>query len=77
MSSDKTPPHEYRIEHRQPAGDSLLPDSDFQHLYADPSLAVAVAVKSVTDPSVQEVRVVHIPTGEVVFETAASRKGSS
>ena len=75
MSSDKTPPREYRIEHRDPVEGSLLPDSDFQHLYADASLAVAVAVKSVTDPSVQEVRVVHIPTGEVVFQTAASHKG--
>ena len=72
MASDKTPAHEYRIEHGDPETDSLLPDSDFQHLYADASLAVAVAVKSVTDPSLQGVRVVHIPTGEIVFETAAA-----
>ena len=77
MAADKTPPHEYRIERREPAGDSLLADSDFQHLYADPSLAVAVAVKSVADPSMQGVRVVHIPTGEIVFETAAPGKDRS
>lgn len=77
MATEKTPPHEYRIEHSDPVTGSLLPDSDFQHLYADASLAVAVAVKSVTDPSVQEVRVVHIPTGEVVFGTAAASKDSN
>jgi hypothetical protein len=33
---------------------------------------VAVAVKSVADPTRQEVRVVHIPSGEVVFRTSGS-----
>lgn len=77
MASEKTPPHEYRIEHGDPVTGSLLPDSDFQHLYADASLAVAVAVKSVKDPSVQQVRVVHIPTGEIVFGTAATRNNGN
>ncbi|MDB5964570.1 MAG: hypothetical protein JWQ72_1070 [Polaromonas sp.] len=63
--------HDYRIENRDPVSDSLLPSPAPGKLYADPSLAVAVAVKSVTDPSVQAVRVVHVPTGEVVFDTAA------
>ena len=69
MASDKTAAHEFRIEHGDAAASSLLPDSDFGHLYADASLAVAVAVKSVKDPSAQEVRVVHVPSGEVVFRT--------
>lgn len=75
MASDKAnPSHDYRIENRDPVNDSLLPSANPHHLYADPSLAVAVAVKSVTDPSVQEVRVVHIPSGEVVFKTASTAK---
>ena len=75
MASDKaTPPHSYRIENRDPVSDSLLPSANPGHLYADPSLAVAVAVKSVSDPSMQEVRVVHVPSGEVVFKTTAPKK---
>ena len=72
MASDNSSHrHDYRIESRDPVDDSLLPSTDPNHLYASASLAVAVAVKSVSDPTVQEVRVVHIPTGEVVFSTAA------
>jgi hypothetical protein len=63
-------PHDYRIESRDPVSDSLLVSPNLSHLYADASLAIAVAVKSVSDPTTQEVRVVHIPTGEVVFKTA-------
>jgi hypothetical protein len=70
MASANAPPHDYRIERRDPVSDSLLVSPNLGHLYADASLAVAVAVKSVSDPSTQEVRVVHIPTGEVVFKTA-------
>ena len=75
MASDKaTPPHSYRIENRDPVSDSLLPSTNPGYLYSDPSLAVAVAVKSVSDPSMQEVRVVHVPSGEVVFKTTAPKK---
>ena len=70
----KTLPHDYRIESRGHGDGALLADSDFGHLYADPSLAVAVAVKSVADPTIEEVRVVHIPSGEVVFTTGTDRK---
>lgn len=60
----------YRIESREPLLGKLLPASMFRRLYADPSLAVAVAVKSVVDPTRQQVRVVDINNGEVVFDTA-------
>lgn len=70
MTSAHAHPHDYRIESRDPLSGSLLPHPNIQHLYADYSLAVAVAVKSVRDPSLQEVRVVHIPSGEIVFKTA-------
>ena len=61
----------YRIESRFPLGGSLLPPGMFKHMYADRSLAVAVAVKSVGDPTCQQVQVVYVPTGEIIFETTA------
>jgi hypothetical protein len=72
MAFIKAPPHDYRIENVDAASGSLLPPSSSKHLYADYSLAVAVAVKSVADPTRQEVRVVHVPSGEVVFRTSGS-----
>jgi len=62
-------PHNYRIETRDSLKGSLVPSPNFNHLYKDASLAVAVAVKSIADPTRQEVRVVHIPSGEIIFRT--------
>ena len=72
MPSANSPTHDYRIEIRALLGGGLLPSPNFKHLYANPSLAVAVAVKSVVDPTWQDVRVVHIPTGEIIFRTGAT-----
>lgn len=63
---------QFRIESRDPLIGSLLPSPNFDHLYKDASLAVAIAVKSVADPTRQEVRVVHVPSGEIVFKTTAT-----
>lgn len=63
-------PAQYRIESRSTLRGSLLPPTALSQLYTDRSLAVAVAVKSLADPTCQEVRVVHVPSGEVVFQTA-------
>lgn len=63
---------QYRIESRSPLMGSLLPPALFKQMYADCSLAVAVAVKSVSDPSCQQVQVVHVPTGEIVFNTGSA-----
>jgi hypothetical protein len=60
---------QYRIEIDSPLRGSLLPHNSFQNLYKNRSLAVAVAVKSLTDPTRQQIRVVHVDSGEVVFET--------
>ena len=64
------PSGDYRIESTLPLFGSLLPLATLKQLYASRSLAVAVAVKSVSDPTRQRVRVVHVPTGEIVFDTA-------
>ena len=62
---------QFRIESRDPLSGGLLPQTPkFQSLYADRSLAVAVAVKSLADPTRQQIRVVHIASGEVVFQTS-------
>jgi hypothetical protein len=60
---------QYRIESSTPLRGSLLPLNSFKALYNDRGLAVAVAVKSLADPTRQHIRVVHVGTGEVVFET--------
>ena len=64
------PSSDYRIENSLPVIGSLLPPGASSRLYADRSLAVAVAIKSVSDPTRQPVRVVHVPSGEIVFNTA-------
>ena len=61
---------EYRIEREQPLRGGLLPPNSLGELYSDRSLAVAVAIKSLKDPTRDQIRVIHIPTGEVVFQTA-------
>lgn len=66
-------PAQYRIESRNTLRGSLLPPTALSQLYADRSLAVAVAVKSLADPTCQEIRVVHVPSGEVVFQTAPTQ----
>ncbi len=66
MTSDQ-----YRIEGTDRLIGGLLASPNFSHLYRNYSLAVAVAVKSLADPTCQEVRVVHVSSGEIVFQTTA------
>lgn len=69
---------EYRIESNHPMTSRLLPASGSeQYLVKDRALAVALAAKSFTKPSGQEIRVVHVPTGEVVFRKPASGRAES
>lgn len=63
---------EYRIESSYPLVSRFLPAlGSEQYLVKDWALAVALAAKSLTKPSGQEIRVVHVPTGEIVFRKAA------
>jgi hypothetical protein len=41
-------------------------------LLSDRELAILVAAKSESNPIGQEIRVVHVPTGDVVFRITAS-----
>lgn len=64
---------DFRIESSHPIASRFLPVSGSQQYFvSDRALAVAVAAKSVTRPWGQEIRVVHVPTGEVVFRKRAT-----
>lgn len=41
-------------------------------LLKDRALAVVIAAKSITQPYGQEIRVVHVPTGEVIYRKTAA-----
>ena len=59
---------EYRIESNSPLSGRFLPQAGGrQFLVGDRGLAVSLAAKSVRAGSGQEIRVVHVPTGEIVF----------
>ncbi|WP_427913776.1 hypothetical protein ACPWT1_02100 [Ramlibacter sp. MMS24-I3-19] len=66
---------DYRIESSHPIASLLLPTSgEQQYFVRDRALAVTVAAKSTTLPTGQEIRVVHVPTGEVVFRKRSVRR---
>jgi hypothetical protein len=61
---------DYRIESSQPIAGRLWPAAGSQRLdVSDRALAISLAAKSFTADS--EIRVVHVPTGEVVFRKPA------
>ena len=66
---------DFRVESSHPIATRLLPVSGSrQYFFSDRALAVAMAAKSTTKPSGQEIRVVHVPTGEVVFRKSAAAR---
>jgi hypothetical protein len=69
-------PHStYRIESSHPIASRWLPGSGSQQYFVrDRALAVAVAAKSTTRPDGQEIRVVHVATGEVVFRKQSGQR---
>jgi hypothetical protein len=63
---------DYRIESSQPIAGRFWPAKGSQQLDVhDRALAVSLAAKSFTPDS--EIRVVHVPTGEVVFRKPPRR----
>jgi len=59
----------YRVESSHPIVGPLWPKFKAAkfHTFVDRALAVVMAAKSTTSPSGHEIRVVHVPTGEIVF----------
>ena len=64
----------YRIESSHPITGPLWSafNASPMHLFVDRDLAVVIATKSTTTPSGHEIRVVHVPTGEVVYRKTAT-----
>ncbi len=68
----------YRLESAYPMFGPLLPVAGIRLLnLVDRALATVVAAKSMTHPSGHEIRVVHVPTGEVVFRKTSRCSGVS
>ena len=64
---------DYRIESAQPIAGRFWPVTGKTELaVSDRALAVSIAAKSFTRSS--EIRVVHIPTGEIVFRKPSDRQ---
>ncbi len=64
---------DYRIESSQPIAGRFWPAKGSRQLAVkDRALAISLAAKSFTRSS--EIRVVHVPTGEVVFRKPSERE---
>ncbi len=69
-------PADFRVESNHPITGRLWPAAGRQqYSFSNRDLAIAMAAKSVTRPSGQEIRVVHVPTGEVVFRKSGVARG--
>jgi hypothetical protein len=63
---------DYRIESDLPLISRLVPSADASRFtFTDWTMAVAVAAKGFISASGQEIRVVHVPSGEVLYRKAA------
>ncbi|HUR88140.1 MAG TPA: hypothetical protein VMZ74_03550 [Ramlibacter sp.] len=68
------PGPDFRLESNGPIAGHFLPRPGAnEYFFSDRALAVAMAAKSFTRPS-DEIRVVHVPTGEVVFRKAPASR---
>ncbi|MCG5512258.1 hypothetical protein [Ectothiorhodospira shaposhnikovii] len=63
----------YRIESGYPLESDWLPASVFAQHHEILSAAVAIAIEGVDDPEAQEVRVICVETGEVVWRSTEER----
>jgi D-alanyl-D-alanine carboxypeptidase len=63
---------DYRIESDLPLISRLVPSAvASKFTFTDWTMAVAVAAKGFVSASGQEIRVVHVPSGEVLYRKAA------
>jgi hypothetical protein len=59
----------YRIEADFPLSSDWMPQKAFAQHYDDLSSAIATAIEGVCDPKEEEVRVVCVETGDVVWRS--------
>lgn len=75
MTTQKRESADYRIESTGTVWFRLTPvPGNHRHHFRDRAMAVAMAVKGITDPPGSEIRVVHVPSGEVIFRLPAVRQ---
>ena len=67
----------YKIESNGTLTSDLLLAINFDYLYDNSSLAVAIAAKSITLPIQKEVRVVRVHDGKVIFRTKVEDAANS
>ena len=60
----------YRIESDYPLKSDELPKDAFTRHYGERAVAVAIAIEGVDDPKEQEVRVICVETGAVVWRAS-------
>ena len=59
----------YRIESDLALSSDWLPSEEFRRIYRDRAAAIATAIEGVDDPAIEEVRVVDVGTGIVVWRS--------
>lgn len=59
----------FRIESEVALSSEWLPVDAFRRVYPDRAAAVAIAIEGVDDPGVEEVRVVDVAAGAVVWRS--------
>jgi hypothetical protein len=59
----------YRIESDYKLSSDWIPENMFTKIHYDRSAAIATAIEGVDDPKNQEVRVIDVDTGEIVFKS--------
>ncbi|MDP2065929.1 MAG: hypothetical protein Q8K38_08180 [Burkholderiaceae bacterium] len=59
--------HDYLIESNHPVSSRFFSRADVRGTYPDWHQAVAIAAKSTPSTFGDEIRVVHVPSGEIVF----------
>lgn len=69
--------NDFHIESAHRIVNRLLPDMRVEEWFSDASMAVAVAAKCSPNPFGDEIRVVHVPSGEVIFRAEAGVSGQS
>lgn len=63
----------YRIESEHKLTSDWMSASAFAQIYESRSAAVAIAIEGVDDPAEQEVRVVCLETGQVVWRSTEEK----
>ena len=68
--------HDYLIESDHPVSNRFFNRTDVRSAYPDWHQAVTIAAKSTPSTFGDEIRVVHVPSGEIVFRLTPEGRSS-